>query len=102
MGAIRDTLIIEDGPDREMLIDAFKYAYDEEANSSINFILVGNSSFKDYDHIKISGLDHEKGDGHSFIIRGYIYLRQGSSSESRQFIACYDTRTRKGRALISR
>ena len=106
---------IENGPSRESLIDAFKYAYDKKNTISIEFLVpVGHAVDPEtaetnvyiampLSDITIVSLEHEDGSGHQFNIRGYCKadLSGAFSSEnavlrSRKFLAYYNTRTRKG------
>lgn len=93
---------IANGPSADRLFDALKYAYDKDANVSIDFHVVeGLTSrnkevaayFKmDAKNWRIFGIAHEDGSGHNFNIRGFVE----ENSEHYRFAAYYNVKTRTG------
>lgn len=112
----KETYPIEDGPCRELLFDALKYAYDKNVKVSIKFCITkqNNSSntpeFFKVKNTRITGIDHEDGLGHSFIVKGYLEVCFGESICNDivkedythcRFVACYSTQTRRGRITLT-
>lgn len=99
---------IINGPGRDALFDAFKYAYDKTSVISVNFVVAisniktrSGESFKiKTKGFKISSLEHEDGSGYSFNLQGYCEAdtRLGSQVHYEQynFKAYYNAKTRKG------
>lgn len=97
------------GPSRDRLVEAFKYAYDEKTEVPVDFGVVfrqvSERSFvllktKDF---RILSLQHEDGSGQSFNIEGYCQVSFLDPTKyahlvlaSRRFKAYYNTATRKG------
>ncbi len=77
------TIDIEAGPSREELLDAFKYAYDEERSFEVTFTGLSVRQTGDVRQnlsrgkftAKIVGLTHEDGSGQSFIIDAYVSVK---------------------------
>ena len=102
---------IVSGPSRDMLFDAFKYAYDKTAIVQVQFdIAIGYSNTnsgmgyykmksKDF---KIVSIEHEDGSGYSFNLRGYcsadtrFRARDAVEYATYKFKAYYNAKTRKG------
>ncbi len=100
---------IINGPGRDVLFDAFKYAYDKNSVISTSFTVALSGiktrsgecfqiKTKDY---KITSIEHEDGSGQSFNIRGYCSadIRLGAKEqiyEWYKFTAYYNARTRMG------
>lgn len=96
---------IVNGPSRETLIDAFKYAFDKTTKVKLKFsVALGYTP----DHslyfpmnigeIKILGIEHEDGSGESFNIKGTCVANtaEHEPAKPRKFEACYSAKTRKG------
>lgn len=114
----RVSYIIENGPDRETLFDAFKHLRNKEVNIPIHFTLLENDIEPKYSrcktrNVQITGIDHdgeEDSTGHSFVIRGKMdvcFYPEASycdslraNFETHRFDACYDTQTHRGRLMF--
>ncbi len=110
--------IINDGPNREELFDAFRYSRNKEVIFPIHFTLLKNNSDPTHSECKtrnarITGIDYdgeEDGDGYSFVIRGKLdvhFCSEGlycdnlrANYETCRFEACYNTQTHRGRMMI--
>ena len=76
-------IIIEAGPSREELLDAFKYAYDKERSFDVTFTGLSARLTGDVRQnlsrgkftAKIVGLRHEDGSGQSLIIDAYVSVK---------------------------
>lgn len=107
------TFDIVGGPNRDRLFDACKYAYDEAAQSPINFsVAVGYTAPKHHpgcayipmfvSDIKIAGIEHEDGSGESFNLHGYCKADPDSTIDNAMtcktysFEAYYNTKSRNG------
>ena len=111
----KETFLIEDGPCRERLFDALKYAYDKGVNMTVKFSIAPDKDSHPSDHFKvknvrIAGIDHEDGTGHSFIVKGYLEICFGETMCNDiiktdytycRFDACYSTQTRRGRIALT-
>ena len=102
---------IVNGPSRDMLFDAFKYAYDKNAAVTVQFDIalgyvnsnsgIGYYRMKSKD-FKIVGIEHEDGSGFSFNLRGYcsadtrFRARDVVEYTTYKFKAYYNAKTRKG------
>ena len=104
---------IVNGPSRDMLFDACKYAYDKSAKVNVYFEVAvgytapkGNSKrayfamyIKDF---KVTSLEHEDGSGEGFNLRGYCTADPCAVGhvvidyKPYKFKAYYNTKTRKG------
>lgn len=106
------TFDIVAGPNRYMLFDACKYAYDA-ARIPINFTVVLGYTMPKHNpgcayvpmfvsDIKIAGIEHEDGSGESFNLHGYCKADPDSTIGSAatckpyRFRAYYSTQNRKG------
>lgn len=105
---------IVDGPNRELLVDSFKYAYDENVRIPLRFSIVLSERNESNDsHVyvpaktkawRITSLQHEDGSGQSFNIEGYckayllpVYPSVGEVAYlSYRFKAYYSTKNRRG------
>ncbi|MBR6505239.1 hypothetical protein IKT18_00110 [Candidatus Saccharibacteria bacterium] len=96
------------GPNRDRLIDAFKYAYDEE-NINLGFdVSIGNVTSPQGEvtdnllakikKMVVQTISHEDGSGHSFNLKGYCYatITFGGREKVYNFDAYYNANTRKG------
>lgn len=105
------------GPNRDRLVDAFKYAYDAHSNVAVDFVVpVGYTGPIDdprsayiamaVKRIAITMLEHEDGSGHSFNLKGFIttdpYALNLSYAEYKtyKFTAYYNTKSRTGTMTI--
>lgn len=108
---------IENGPSRDRLVDAFKYAYDKDARVDIHFdVALGYTAPRDdpksvyipayMGHTRIVALEHESGSGHSYNLRGYCLANlvrmdgfatdESEGTQAYQFVAYYNTANRTG------
>ncbi len=111
---------IEDGPSRDRLIDAFKYAYDKRGRIEIHFdVAIGYTGLRedpktvyisaDMDRLRILRLEHEDGSGRSFNIygtcRANLTRLDGFATkmdmETYRFVAYYNAANRKGTIRFS-
>lgn len=99
---------IENGPNLDKLVDAFKYAYDDSTKVTISF-MIRNKPLTDAKTTndlasceidRICSIEHEDGSGQSFNIQGLV--KRVSIGDPRstltnlRFRAYYNTRSRKG------
>lgn len=89
MNAVNESFKIKNGPNKDMLFDACKYAREGGNKISISFQLEPPAKIEEVDILAIS---HEDGSGQSFNIEGYC--RYGG--QIRGFKAYYNTRLRTG------
>ena len=102
------------GPNRDVLFDACKYAYDKYVRFSVSFtVAIGYTMPKsdpraayvpmEVSDFKICGIEHEAGSGESFNLKGYCRAKLDLTSESRtyNFKAWYNTKTREGTISFS-
>ena len=92
---------IFNGPSRDTLFDACKYAYDKNAVIPIFFgVAEGYTApLNDPTITKICGISHEDGSGVSFNIRGYCMVKFSNGRNEMKacsFKAYYNARTREG------
>ena len=103
---------IINGPSRDTLFDAVKYAFDKSAIIPIQFDVTSNraivESGQDYNSstrakdLEIVYIEHEDGSGHSFNIYGRCSIDAKFNSgyrviyERYKFRAYYNAKTRKG------
>lgn len=106
----KDYFEIIGGPNKDLLFDACKYAYDKLSNIAIDFTVISGYTTSPDDpacayvvmnvsDFKIAGIEHENGSGESFNIHGYCKLNQdtqGILACSCRFKAYYNARSRKG------
>ena len=85
---LRDHYIVN-GPSRDTLFDACKYAYDNRTRILVTF---GFGAQMEMRGILISGIEHEDGSGESLNIRGYCEVE----GDYYCFRAYYNARTRRG------
>lgn len=88
---------IGDGPSREALFDALKYACDKETPHRVVFSLSDGTTCT----AQITGLRHEDGSGESFIVTGTVLsLTRGRNRISvggrSHLLGYYNTRKRRG------
>lgn len=101
---------IMNGPSRDTLFDACKYAYAESARVSIDFVVAAGYTMpkghpgRAYIPMKltdivISGIEHENGSGESFNLHGYCRADlqiSGTTYSSYYFRGYYNTKNRTG------
>lgn len=103
---------IVNGPGRDALFDAYKYAYDDKTHIHIEFaVAIGYTTPvddpgcayvpMDIEDIKIRGIEHEDGSGYSFNLHGWCKADLGHGSKnaglkSYKFKAYYNAKTREG------
>ena len=104
---------IIDGPNKDVLFDACKYAYSKNVDINVDLKVAAGYTAPIGSHqsayipmsiidIKISGIEHEDGSGESFNLKGYCSANLSSSGEAGaiykqyNFIAYYNTKRRKG------
>lgn len=110
------TYSIENGPNRDTLIDSFKYTYDKDASLSVNFaIAVGYTTPKDnascgyisarVKKTRINSIQHKDGSGYLFSLTGFIQANLRTSPSSGflayWFKADYDAKTRRGTITLT-
>ena len=107
---------IMSGPSRAQLIDAFQYQYDNGVKMPIEFQIAlaytratgGKRGFypmKTKSDVLLTGIKHEDGSGHSFIIAGYIsadarIVKELVVYKRYRFEAYYNAQTRRGRITL--
>ena len=101
------------GPNKDVLFDACKYAYNEHAHVVVVFVVaIGYTMARanpgcaciqmQLSDVKICGIEHEDGSGESFNLHGYCKANldsfRGTNAVRRpyRFEAYYNTKTRKG------
>ncbi|MBP5656038.1 hypothetical protein J6X15_00410 [Candidatus Saccharibacteria bacterium] len=95
---------IENGPSRDTLLDALKYACDKNANVTVDFEVIAPPSDGQFAgkrvliaDWRIMGVSHEDGSGNSFNIFGSCKANvRHVGIKYVDFKAYYNTRTRKG------
>lgn len=108
---------ISGGPNRDMLVDAFKYTYDHAAHVKVTFqvpftygVPLHETPFGEkpqyypmrLSDVRITSLEHEDGSGHSFNIHGYCradlnpFRADNPVLSSYRFKAYYHAQSRKG------
>lgn len=99
---------IHGGPSRDLLIDAFKYAYDDNVEVVLDFGIAAGYTGNPNDDttafvklpakgFRLTHLSHEDGSGQSFNFSGYCLA--GSANEVLKpytFGAYFNTKSRKG------
>lgn len=107
------------GPNRDMLFDACKYAYDKMVQIPIDFIVaIGYTMPKHHpgcayipmyiSDIKVVSIEHENGSGESFNLRGFCKADPDSTfgnaetCTSYNFKAYYNTKNRSGCITFSK
>ena len=103
------TFDIVAGPNRDMLFDACKYAYDKTVRIPIDFtVAIGYTMPKHHpgcayvpmyiSDIKVASIEHEDGSGESFNLRGYCKANLDSTVTYTpyKFKACYSTSNHSG------
>lgn len=109
----RSTYVIENGPSKDLLFDACKYAYSSEVRIRINFSVAIACTMKPGDsgcayvpmkvlNFRIISIEHEDGSGDRFNIYGHCDAATSENTDSivyspYKFRAYYDTRQRRGR-----
>lgn len=104
---------IVNGPNKDTLFDACKYAYAKNSDITVDFAVAAGYTAPVSSHqaayipmsvidIRICGIEHEDGSGESFNLKGYCSANLSSSGErgavykSYGFVAYYNTKKRKG------
>ena len=102
------------GPNRDVLFDACKYAYDKNIKFTVNFNVAMGYTMPKNDprsayvalgikDIKICGIEHEDGSGESYNLHGYCQADLDSFGISDntyhpyRFEAYYNTKNREGK-----
>ncbi len=101
------------GPNKDLLFDACKYAYDKSCKIDVQFsVASGYTTTPDNDpkcayvlmdisDIMIAGIDHEDGSGDSFNIHGYCRISHKPTAGflllPSKFVAYYNVKSRKGK-----
>ena len=100
---------IVNGPGRDALFDACKYAYSKESDVKVDFTVAAGytasvgSPYAAYKpmsvgDVVICGITHEDGSGRKFILDGYCSANVESSIyKTHRFVAYYDTKKRSGK-----
>ena len=91
--------VIKNGPSRDTLFDACKYAYDKVSNVPVDFEVHDSTTGTriKITEWKIVSVSHEDGSGHSFNISGYCKTNvRGYGIMSVDFKAYYNARSREG------
>lgn len=108
-----ETYQIVNGPGRDTLFDACKYAYSDVklyANFTValGYTMPPNDPSAAYipmtlKEVKVIGIEHENGSGHSFNLYGYckanlsvIGMQEKTPCNTYKFMAYYNAKTRKG------
>ena len=102
------------GPGKDVLIDAFKYAYTEGAKIPLSFTIIKEKPFEDSKHYSllhttdyvINSISHEDGSGESFEFSGScrtdLDSRRGEiKTRYYKFKAYYSTKRRAGYITFS-
>lgn len=92
------------GPSRALLLDALKYAYDEDCLIRISFNVIKDYEKYGYEgrplcmkDVKIISVAHESGSGHSFNIAGqFTHDAMYVGPVRLNFTAFYDTQNKTG------
>ncbi len=95
------------GPNKDILFDACKYAYNKTAKIAVDFtIAIGYTAPKDapgcgfipmtITDITIVGVENEDGSGESFNLHGHCRANLEGNLACYQFYAYYDSKSRKG------
>ncbi|MBR2587276.1 hypothetical protein IKE71_02790 [Candidatus Saccharibacteria bacterium] len=100
---------IMNGPSRDTLFDACKYAHTKDARIPINFSVAASYTATRSCHnrayvpmemfsVNIFGIEHEDGSGDSFNLHGncYVTLDTPKTYTLCRFYSYYNTKTRKG------
>ena len=102
---------IVNGPSRDTLIDAFKYAYSRDGIVSAKFEIAlkppaNHLKIRSKDFI-ITEIQHEDGSGHSFNIGGFCKADMNplvgiKTYKNYSFTAYYNAKTRKGLITLTK
>lgn len=91
---------IIDGPNKDLLFDAVKYAYSQQVRVNTNFTIKIDPKIANVCSIRkmrrIVGIEHEDGSGECFNLHGYLIVFLLGKEVECRFQAYYNTRTRKG------
>ena len=99
---------ITNGPSKDMLCDAFKYAYDREYPIKVVFYYVfgltapedhpGAAQIRKSVLVRVTSLEHENGSGTSLNISGYVEEDESkwAAKDCTRFKAYFDTVRRRG------
>lgn len=111
---------IVNGPNRDRLFDAMKYAYDDDVRIPINFQVIYGTTmptvhpacaniYLQMRNIRVASIQHECGSGYSFNIEGYLKTRLDNPCEiiesemhEYRFVAYYNADTREGTISFER
>ena len=117
-----NTFDIVKGPNKDILFDACKYAYNKLADITVKFTVAAGYTTKPDDprcayipmtvtDVMICGIEHEDGSGESFNLHGYCNANLDSSGSTGggnmiykpyRFVAYYNTKKRKGSITFSK
>ena len=87
-------IVITAGPPRDELLDALKYGYDTERAFDVVFTGHVNDTPQHFQFTAhITGIQHEDGSGHSFIVTAYATLGHPLRGAVTFY---YDSRSRSG------
>ena len=104
---------IVNGPNKDTLFDACKYAYSKTVKFAIGFGVAAGYTMPrnhpgcayvpmDMSNVTICGIEHEDGSGESLIIHGFCKAALHGSSESYRFKAYYNAKNRTGTIVFSK
>ena len=120
MNTNNNTFDILKGPNKDILFDACKYAYNKLADITVKFTVAAGYTAPPEDprrayipmsvtDIVICGIEHEDGSGESFNLHGYCNANLDPSSRSGnmiykpyRFVAYYNVKRRKGHITFSK
>ena len=91
---------IIDGPNRDTLIDAFKYAYDKDIGNKLCRFTIGDATQKKtvsariIEIRRVDEIAHEDGSGYSFMFK--CYYSEGAGKNAIRATGYYHARTRQG------
>jgi hypothetical protein len=105
---------IMDGPSKDMLFDACRYAYNRAANLTVNFsVAIGYTMPRKHPnccyiampitHVRIVGIEYEDGSGERFNLHGYCmadlnsFVKRDVDYKPYRFKAYYNSKKREGR-----
>ena len=101
------TKSITDGPNRDRLFDALKYAHDRSSKIDLGFaIAMDEDRLVKTSGFRVLSLEHEDGSGHSFNLKGDGYCSPLRVDEKAILLYChwrayYNARRREGTITIN-
>lgn len=99
------TYKISNGPNRDVIIDAFKYAYETKIPLKFTITkfhpeLLDHPEYVVYEletkNIRITSIEHESGTGYHLNLAGFIDAKTDNDWHPFRFEAFYNANTRKG------